>query len=536
MVEKRAKDDSNKIKKILIVGGGTSGWLTAGFLNKALGDSIKITLLESSDVGTIGVGEATVPTLRTTMEYIGFKEDEWLPEVNGTFKSAIKFVNWDHNPEKDNDHYYWHPFAERPEVMAHPYDSPWFIAFGHGVSLFHYALKKRLLGDSNPIVGMYNPLVSLCENKQSPKRLTEKESGIRTAYHMDAGLLTQFLRKKLTARGINNIIDHMVNINKNDEGFIQSITTKGGQTIDADLFIDCTGFKGLLINESMGAPFESHNDSLLCNSAVAISSKNNPEADGISPYTTATALSSGWIWDIPLFNRSGCGYVYSDEFINKEQAETELREFLGDRCNDSKANHIKMRVGKTLTPWVKNCVAIGLSSCFIEPLESTGIMLTELGAALLVSQFPDKSFNQGQIDTYNNMIRKSYDEVKDFIIMHYVLSKRNDTPFWRAVQSKTFVPDSLKMKMDGFSGSLPTLDSIQVDVFPASSYVAVLDGYGHIPKEPYPLLEQIGYEHGNKILDESQKRVEYFVNNMPDHYEYIKCLYEEHRQKTKTAA
>jgi len=517
--------NNDKIKKILIVGGGTSGWLTAGYLNSAFGDKIEVTLLESSTVTTIGVGEATIPTIKTTMEFIGYKPEEWLPEVNGTFKSAIKFSGWSDSTAKGKESYYYHTFYDRPESSAMPFDSPWFLGFGMNIPLYHYCLKKKFEGSDDQIASYYNPLVQLCENNQSPCSHSDPSLNLKSAYHMDAGLMGKFLREKLTARGVINVVDHLVEVNKNEDGFIKSVSTKGGREIEADLFIDCSGFKGLLINEAMGAEFKSYNDSLLCNSAVAISAKNNPEVDGITPYTKATAINSGWVWDIPLFNRNGCGYVYSNDFINSDGAESELREFLGARCNDMPANHIKMRVGKTITPWVKNCVAIGLSSCFIEPLESTGILLTELGVASLISTFPDKSFCQGNIDRYNSIINKTYDEVKDFIILHYILSKRDDTPFWRAVTNETVVPDSLKEKLEGFESALPVFHELQTDIFAASSYIQILDGYGATPKRPYPLLEQIGYEQGEIALREAKKNIEFMIKNMPDHYEYIKELH-----------
>jgi tryptophan halogenase len=277
----------------------------------------------------------------------------------------------------------------------------------------------------------------------------------------------------------------------------------------------------MLINDKMGEPFISDASRLLCDAAVALPARIAPERDGIPPYTTSTAMRHGWSWDVPLFHRRGCGYVYCSRTLGVEDAERELRAFLGEPAEAHEAKHLRMRVGRTRNFWSKNCVAIGLSGSFIEPLESTGIFLIEYGLATLLTLFPSLDFEPGTIQRYNDAMRQMYEEVRDFIVLHYVLSRREDTEFWRAVKHETDVPDSLRDKLEHFGANLPVLDELNFALFPAASYACILDGFGRLPSHPYSLLEHIGYEAGERALDELARRAQDLLAVMPSHYDVL---------------
>jgi len=516
---------SEPIRTILIVGGGTAGWLSAAYLNRALGDAVQITVVESAKVGAIGVGEATIPSLRVTMAFLGLRDQDWMPFVGATYKAAIKFENWSRHPDaKSKPTSYWHPFASRPEPSVLPYSSPYAMGIGERVSLLHYALKRRLEGASRAISEMLLPTQQLCEAKLAPVHPEQREFCQAYAFHLDVSRLGTFLRDLAIRRGVKRIVDHVRDVDLKDQRFIAGLRTNGGQCLQADLYLDCTGFRGVLLNDALKEPFESDSHRMLCDSAVAIACENNPDVDGIKPYTTATALDHGWSWDVPLMHRNGCGYVYSSSTIDADAAETELRDFLGGRSSHAEANHIKMRVGSTRNAWVGNCVGIGLSSCFIEPLESTGIALIEAGLAGLVSLFPDCGFSDALIRRYNTEMRYLYEETRDFIILHYVLSDREDTAFWRAVKYDTDVPDTLREKLEFFEYNLPALDDLRFSVFRAFNYTCILDGNSRLPKAPSPLLEQIGYDLGNRKLDDLRAQHTTIAKSMPDHFALLQMM------------
>lgn len=521
-----------RIRKIVIAGGGTAGWLTAAYLNRALGSGVEIALVESSAVDTIGVGEATIPSLSFTMEFIGFRDHEWMPEVNGTYKAGIRFENWAPSVRP----YYWHAFSPRPEPLATPFENPYFLELGLGFSIMHYAQHARTVGNTDQLGGMVLPTHALCEEKKSPIHPTDPSLSVRTAYHLDAGLLAKFLRKVATGRGVKHHIGHIGEVKLDDRGYISGLKLTDGTVLEGDMFVDCTGFSAMLLNGALEEPFINDNQHLLCDSAIAISCENNPERDGIAPYTTASALKHGWVWDIPLFHRNGTGYVYCSGFTKKDDAEQELRSFLGPRSDKGTAKHIKIRTGRSRNLWVKNCVAIGLAGCFLEPLESTGIFLIEYGLANLLTLFPDKRFAPAYAKKYNEIMRTMYEETRDFVVLHYAVNKRNDTPFWDAVRAPSAIPDSLKEKMEFFKESLPVIDPAGFIMFKTLSYASILDGSGETPRRGYPILEHTGYEAGMKklaMIDEQRRKA---LAQMPSHYEYIRRMYEGEVQRPSVSA
>jgi hypothetical protein len=508
-----------RIRDILIVGGGTAGWLAATYLNRALGDTVKITLVESAVIGRIGVGEATIPTLRFTMQFLGLREEDWMPRCGATFKTGVRFVNW-----KGTGDVYYHPFHERPETFVNPFGgAPYWPGLGEGFSVMHFWLAKTLRGETTePFAYAVSPGPTLCDLKKSPRSMDDPpRHEFPSAYHMDAALVAGYLREVATGRGVNHLLDDVVDASLDERGFISQVNTKNNGALKADLYVDCTGFRALLINKALGEEFLDDRPSLFCDSAVAMPARNDGAKDGIPPYTQATALSAGWAWDIPLFNRRGTGYVYSSRFITKEQAEAELREYLGPAGEGMPPNHLKIRTGQSKRIWVNNCVSLGLAACFIEPLESTGIFLTEFELAMLLSYFPDRDFDSARSDAFNHAVKTIFEETRDFVLMHYVLSNREDTPFWRAVKEESVIPDSLKRKLEFFKTQFPILDGFDYAVFRARNYASVLAGMDKLPKTPYPVIEHLDPKLGDEALAAVKARTQQLAQNLPTHYEYL---------------
>ena len=514
---------TRQIKKILIVGGGTAGWMSAAYLNRALGRSVQITLIESSEVVPIGVGEATIPTFGTTMEFLGFQDADWMPAIGATYKSAIRFVDWNVSAPGEPSADYWHPFGLRPEPHVLPYGAPFFPPNGESFSVLHYALKRRLDGDTTQLAAMIDSAPAMCIEQRSPKLSEDSELNIRTAYHVDAGLLSKFLRTAAKERGVKHIVDNVVDVERNASGGIDAVIRKSGQRVIADLFLDCSGFRSILMNQALEEPFLDESGTLLCNAAVAMPCDGNAEND-LPPFTTSTALRNGWVWDVPLFHRHGCGYVYSSGHTSESEAEAELRRFLGPRCHNSTAKHIRMRVGRSRRWWKHNCVAVGLSGGFLEPLESTGILFIEFGLAALVSMFPDEQCHRARQSFYNETMTEMYEEIRDFLVLHYYLNARQDSDFWHDARAKSTLPDSLKTKLEFFTQSLPLLDGYRFTIFRAFSYSCILDGNNRLPDHPHPVLEHIGYELGDQLIANIQSQTKERLAKMPSHYEYLKAM------------
>jgi tryptophan halogenase len=458
---------------VVIVGGGSAGWMTGAYLSTALDKNVQISLVESSNITTIGVGEATFSTIKLFFDFLGLEEREWMPKCNASYKMAIKFVNWN----AQGRHFY-HPF-QRYETVEGLDIAEWWLKMKRSEEPFDYACFL---------------IPSLCDNKRSPRyfdgtvfddkvqnlfsRESMPEKNVLAdlkvqypyAYHFDANLLARLLKDYAKQRGVTQIIDDVIDVKLSESGSIDSIITGEHGNISADLFIDCTGFRGLLINKALGEPFISFSESLLCDRAIAMQVPTDIRKDGINPYTTATALSSGWVWNIPLYGRVGTGYVYCSEFLSEEQAEQEFRQHLGPATENCKAKHIKIRVGRNRNSWVKNCVAIGLSSGFVEPLESTGIFFIQHGIEELISHFPGKTFNEELIKSYNKIIADCIDGVRDFLTLHYCVSDKADTPFWKATKHQVVVPAELTEKLQLWKTRLPNAKNINLNYHGFESY------------------------------------------------------------------
>jgi len=516
------------IKSIVIVGGGTAGWLTAAYFSRAFGDSLRISVVESEKIGRIGVGEATVPTIRDTLAFCGLDDEStWMADCKATFKSAVRFNNW-RTTEDGSQHVYYHPFFSQPERLVTPFERPMFPRIGLGFSTVHYWLKNRLRGGNRTYGEACNPLQTLCELNKAPRR--EPGSALpdpkfRYAYHFDASLIAERLAAEAKKRGVQHIPADVSHVVRNERGYITHLQTEQGIDVKGDFFIDCSGFRGLLINQAMGEPFISDAEYLLCDSAVAMPAPYMSGDAPIRPYTSATALENGWVWEIPLSHREGCGYVYCSGTLDRERAEARLRKHLGEeRVKDSSPNHIKMRVGRNRRSWVKNCAAVGLSSCFVEPLESTTIFLIEYEVASLALHLPDMDFDQAQLDHYNNGLDEMYEDIRDFVVLHYCLTNRNDSEFWLNVQ-KAPVPDSLKARLERVRDGVLVPDGVAVRLFEGRSFASIMSGMDFPFRKAPPIVDHLGDREAAALFEQIEVERAELSASMPDHRACVRAIY-----------
>lgn len=513
------------VKKVLIVGGGTAGWMTASYLSKAFGKKIDISLIESPEIPKIGVGEATIPNLQKVFfDFLGLKEEDWMPECNASFKAAIKFINW--NNPLDKEDYFYHMFGQVKNIEDIP--------------LTHYWNYFRENKETNlPLAYDCYDKARLLDMKLSPKTLND-ESVMSHAWHFDAHLVAKFLKKLSISWGVTHIEDEVIDTELNEEGYIKNVKTKSHDILDADLFIDCSGFKGLLINKALNEPFLDMSDQLFCNSAVAASIPHDDEKNGIEPYTSAIAMKNGWTWKIPMLGRFGSGYVYSDKFTTKEEATKEFLELWNIKESDIKLNHIKFRTGRNERTWVKNCVAIGLSSCFLEPLESTGLYFIYAAIYQLVKHFPTSDFDPKLINSFNKKIEIMFDDCRDFLQTHYFTTAREDTEFWKMNKSSLNLSDSLKQKLEAYKAGLvvcPPITTNETEYYgnfdiefsnfwTNSNYYCMFTGFKYYPENIYPKVLYDGkFKEAKEAIKKLKENESELIERLPSTYEYLKKIH-----------
>lgn len=507
---------------VVIVGGGTAGWMCATYLKAAFGQRIDVTLVESPRVGTIGVGEATFSTVRHFFDYIGLDEREWMPQCSGSYKLGIRFENW----RASGDHFY-HPF-ERLRVVDGFNLAEWWLQMGQEDQPFDRACYLT---------------PALCEAKRSPRlmdgslfagkldgspvrsTLAEQRDQFPYAYHFDADLLAKFLTRYAVDRGVRHVVDDVLEVGQDERGWLSHVTTRSHGRLSGDLFVDCTGFRGLLINQTLGEPFESFEDVLPNNRAVALRVPRDPERDEISPYTTARAMDAGWVWTIPLFGRNGNGYVYSDQFCSPEQAERTLREHVGPGTADLEANHIRMRIGRNRRSWVRNCVAVGLASAFVEPLESTGIFFIQHAIEQLVSHFPDERWDQNLVDDYNDRVGRVVDGVKEFLVLHYRAAARDDTPYWKETKVRR-LPEGLGERLTKATSLLLDENAIYPHYhgFESYSWITMLLGLGWRPTAARPALSRLDPSGARAGLAAIGREADLLVSTLPSCGDYLRSI------------
>ncbi len=508
------------IEKVVILGGGTAGWLTATYLQRAFPNKLEITLVESEQIPRIGVGEATVPTIRSTFAFLGLEESDWMPKTGGSFKNAVRFVNWNGGGSSDS---FYHPFHHQRYNQVDLYGQSYFMDIDGRLPLGHFWLREKLGGrDNRPFAYACSPNSQLCDENKAPRSPEMPNRSLNYAYHFDAALIAGYLRGIAESRGVKRVAGNFKNAARSENGFIESIQLEDGRKISADFFVDCSGFRSLLLTQTLKENFENQNNHLLCDSAVAVSAEYKNRKEQFSPYTSAVALSSGWRWIIPLQHRMGTGYVYSANHIDKSQAEEELCRSVGQgNRGDLGFNHIKMRVGYHPNVWSGNCVAIGLAGSFIEPLESTSIFMTEFQLFNLVRHFPNKDCAPALRNQYNKLFRECYREVRDFIVMHYIYSPRTDTPFWIEAKKEIRIPDSLREKMELFRERLPLDSDIKNHLFHAFNYTCLLDGMGALPKSATPSLHYVTSQAGPELLSKIKEQTKDYSAEFPTLDEYF---------------
>lgn len=516
-----------KIQNIIIIGGGSSGWMSAAYLAKSLNFTVNISLIESPQLDRIGVGEATVPTIQSQFfNYLGIPEEEWMVKCQATYKLGVKFLNWKRPPEMGGDHYY-HNFGEIPSINEVP--------------LTHIWIKKRL-EENFPTPMAYACFSSLiaCDLNKSPKFYDGTRVHHHYAYHFDALRVADFLKDWSVARGVQHIRTNLATAELDTQGNIRCVVGDDGEKYYADLFIDCSGFHAFLIEKILQEPVITFDDSLLTDRAVAINIPEDSAHDGIRPYTSATAFKAGWLWEIPLFYRSGNGYVYSSQFMSDAEAEHEIRTFFGKKVEKLPVRFIKFQSRRRRNAWVNNCVSIGLANSFLEPLESTGIYFIYAALYQLVENFPNKCIDPVYRDKFNDKVRYMVEDVKDFIVMHFKTAQREDTPFWLANKHETKIPDSLQLILERQKSGLPihkshkandelyTAFSAQFENFwTNSNYQCILCGVHYLPNTALPLLQHRDdiMQKAELLFQEIAAKAKQYGDTLPTQYDYLRYLY-----------
>ncbi|NTS65544.1 tryptophan 7-halogenase [Sphingomonas sp. HHU CXW] len=489
------------IRRVVIVGGGTAGWMAAAALARLIPLGTDVTLIESDAIGTVGVGEATIPPIRSFNAMLGIDENAFLAATAGSFKLGIEFVDWGALGER-----YLHPFG----------------GFGfdiEGVRFHHYWRRRMAAGVDEPI-----ERYSLCAVAARAGRFLPPSpdpasvlSQMAHAYHFDAGLYARFLRSRAERDGVSRVEGEVVDASLDGEtGHVQHVTLAGGHRIEGDLFIDCSGFRGLLIEQALHAGYEDWSRWLPCDRAVAMPTANIGTA--IPPFTRATARAAGWQWRIPLQHRTGNGYVYSSAHCSDDEAAATLNAGV-DGAPLADPRVLRFTAGRRRKQWIGNVVALGLASGFAEPLESISIHLVQSGISKLLALFPDQGFSPVEIDAYNRLAETQFDQVRDFLVLHYYATRRDDSPFWREARTRG-IPDSLREKI-ALWRRRGRLFRWEDDLFAEASWVAVLLGQGVVPDGWDRLADTVPSREIDARFERLRGLFADAARRMPRHEEYL---------------
>ncbi len=482
------------VKRVVVAGGGTAGWMVAACLSKVLGKALDIKLVESDEIGTVGVGEATIPTLLTFHQLLDINEQEFMAATQATFKLGISFENW-----RDVGQDYIHSFGLTGK-------DHWTAGFQH------FWLKGR----QRQLAGDYGDYCLELKAAQQDRFAHLPRSGMNYAFHLDASLYAKFLRRFSERLGVQRVEGKIVavqaDLTNND---IQSIRLDSGAVLEGDLFIDCTGFRGLLIGETLGVPYEDWSHWLHCDSAVAVQTESVGPA---VPYTRSIAHEAGWQWRIPLQHRVGNGLVYCSRYLSDDQAKPLLlSKVVGPTLTQPRV--IKFTPGQRVETWRGNCVAIGLSSGFIEPLESTSIHLIQRGIVRLMQMFPSGGISPADVAEYNQQARHEIEHIRDFIVLHYHVTNRNDSPFWRGCQAMD-IPASLRHRIELFRESARVFRTGN-ELFAENSWIQVMLGQGILPQAHHPVADLMGDAELSGFLNGIQALVDKTLQQLPAHQTYV---------------
>jgi len=492
------------IERILVVGGGSAGWMTAAALaNRLAGLPIAIEVVESAEIGTVGVGEATLPHIRFFNSALGFDEAEFMRRTRATFKLGIEFRNWGRIGDS-----YIHPFgAFGTELGGIPFHQHW--------------LRMRASGATVPLEHFSLPIQAARRNRfahpaDDPASL---HSTYSYAYQFDAGLYGRFLRDHAEARGVKRTEGRIVDVAlRPEDGFVSSLTLANGRRLEADLFIDCSGFRGVLIEQALKAGYEEWTHWLPCDRAIAMPCAGT---GALTPYTRATARESGWMWRIPLQHRVGNGHVYSSAFIADDEAESALVAQL-EGAPLAEPNRLRFTTGKRRRQWAKNCVAIGLSAGFLEPLESTSIHLIQLAIGHLIDLLPDRGWDPLDAEEFNRVMALEYERVRDFLILHYCATEREDTAFWNHCRTME-LPDSLSYKMELFR-ERGYVVNYREGMFLEPSWIAVYLGQNVVPRGFDPLSEAVPAPRLQAEMSRMGEACRAAAERMPPHRDFLRSI------------
>jgi tryptophan halogenase len=492
---------NDRLRTIVIVGGGTAGWMAAATFAKVLkNDYCKIRLIESDEIGTVGVGEATIPQIRVFNRMLGLDEDDFLRKTQGTFKLGIQFVDWTRL-----GHQYIHPFGPYGFDMD-------------GVSFHSYWLKLRQLEPDSDLGDYSLQVVASHRNKflRSAEVRNSPLSNVAHAFHFDASLYARYLRAYSEQRGVTRTEGKIVDVKlRGEDGFIEAVVLASGERVEGDFFIDCSGFRALLIGQTLGTGYEDWTHWLPCNRAVAVPCESG---GGLTPYTRSTARKAGWQWRIPLQHRIGNGYVYSSEHISDDEAASTLLANL-DGAPRADPRPLRFTAGHRKAQWVRNCVALGLASGFLEPLESTSIHLVQSALAHLMSLFPDRRFVPTEIEQYNRTMNWEYERIRDFLVLHYNATERNDSPFWNYCRTMS-LPDTLKQRLEIFR-ERGRIFRENNELFTDTSWFAVLVGQEVRPRSYDPLVDTLDDDELRRRLTNIRVTIGKCVDTMPLHQDFI---------------
>ena len=489
------------IRKMVIVGGGTAGWMAAAAFSALLEKgSVEIVLVESDEIGTVGVGEATIPPLTAFNKMLGIDEDEFLAASQGTFKLGIEFVDWGALGER-----YFHPFGPHGQDFQ-------------GVN-FHQLYLRESRRRPLPDIREWSMSAMAAELGRFARPAPDARlplSQLGYAFHLDAGLYARFLRKYAERNGVRRIEGKILDATIDGEsGHVRAVTFADGKAIEGDLFIDCSGFRGLLIEQTLHSGYEDWSHWLPCDRAIAVPSRHAGPPD---PFTRSTARAAGWQWRIPLQHRVGNGIVYSSAHLASDEAEKLLLANLGSEAL-AEPRHLSFTAGRRRLAWNANVVSLGLSSGFVEPLESTSIQLIQSGIAKLLALFPDRRFDPRERAEYNAQMQELFEDVRDFVILHYKATRRDDSDFWNYCRMMD-VPESLAGKLELWR-SKGRLFRAGRELFATPSWVAVLLGQGFVPEEPEPAAAAIDPAMAADALDKMRLSYRRMAEHMPSHADFI---------------
>ncbi|MFL2688634.1 MAG: tryptophan halogenase family protein [Alphaproteobacteria bacterium] len=508
------------ISKVSIIGGGTAGWMAAVHLvtrlNSRAEKPLEVCLIESPDIPTVGVGEATVPTMKRWFQELELDESAFIQRCNASFKLGVRFVNWDHD------------INGNPLDYVHPFDG-----LGDDISGYnpaYYFHKFNDPGGASNYSIYHSPITAIVESRKGPKPLDAEnfEGVLNYAYHLDAGLFAKYLREIGIERGVTHILDTVNDIELGENGFVSAVQLQDNGRHEVELVIDCTGFRSMILQQTLGVEFEPYDKYLLNDRALAVQLPHL-EPTRLDPCTRSTALGAGWSWRVPLYSRIGTGYVFSSAHRTDEEATQEFLEHLGPMAKGAEPRAIPIRVGRAKQSWAKNCISIGLSGGFIEPLESTAIYIVDKALGWIVDNFPDKDFSPILSNRYNKLSESLYTEIRDFIVMHYCTGTRNDSDYWKAAREDIIVPDSLQAKLDLYKHALPTEDELDSGfLFSGLSYLIVLFGKGYFKDVTFAADRAISAEDWGRYQNVLHGVTAELITNLPDHHQLLTQIRSRH--------